>query len=799
MNVLTAVINSIFTSAVENDRFVLFEHEVYYILQQAGASVPRHAFLIPGEDISKRMEKFPKDMRFVMKVVSEHITHKTEAAGLEFNVTAQSVAEVMAKMRECIPARYSEWLIENADAAPARYKEYISDKGKLEEKIAGDIRGFLIVEMMDFHKGFGGEFMIGAKHDPAFGPVVLFGPGGTKSEFFAESFKPEKAVALLHAGENDDDVIRANIEPLAVTRVMTGKIRGEKSLVTIDSLIHTLKVFQSIAREYSVLNESTEWFIEEIEANPCVCCNNTVYILDGFLRFGKAQPASPKRPCKKVGNLLEPKSAGFVGISGSKITPAGVILRNLLKSGLAKDDVYIIHPKEKSIQDCKCYAEYDELKNELNGRKIDMFVVGVPASGPPGRSAEDVIRNIVEKNIAESILIISAGFDETEGGSGATDRLRSVLIRSRANPDGGVVASGPNNLGNIYGAYDTRFTPRHKSGANDRGVSNAALVCQSGAFMLTRLSNLAGLIKPSVGISIGNQMDLTFTDYCMFLKDNQDISVFGVYVEGFRNGDGAAFMEVVREITGGGRPVVVYKAGKSPEGRDAAKGHTASIAGDYMVARRMLQQAGAFVAESFEEFQDMIRLFAILDGTVVRPGKALPAVAALSNAGFEKCAVGDNLYAGGLQLMTIPEYSHATQENIRTIFEQNGLLNIIDIGRIIDVTPMAGDAVYREIAEAVMADDNTDCGLISIVPETGALQTLDSHNEDFTADGTAARGLIELRSKSNKPFVVCIESGRLYDPLAAYLEDNGVPVFRSADTAAQRLGLYMQYRSRHGI
>ncbi|KPK95626.1 hypothetical protein AMJ80_04560, partial [bacterium SM23_31] len=99
-----------------------------------------------------------------------------------------------------------------------------------------------------------------------------------------------------------------------------------------------------------------------------------------------------------------------------------------------------------------------------------------------------------------------------------------------------------------------------------------------------------------------------------------------------------------------------------------------------------------------------------------------------------------------------------------------------------------------EIIETVLADPNVDCGLISIVPETAMLQTLDHHNENFASEQGIGTLLVDIRKKCTKPVVVCVESGELYAPFVHFLEKHSIPAFRSVDTAVYVLGQYMQYR-----
>ncbi len=789
-------IGNILDSAAAEKRFVLYEHEVYEILENAVLKVPGHIFVKTVKGIGKKLkDNFLDKKQLVVKVVSDRIIHKTEAGGVAIGIEAEDIPETVEELAKKIPPTYAEWLRENKAKAPDFYRELLSNKKKLETQIAKDIKGFLIVEMIEYREVFGSECIIGAKFDKAFGPIVMFGPGGTRSEFYAGSFLPHLSVAITSAITRDKEYLEKLIKDLAITKALSGSLRGEKPLTGIKNIIDTIIAFQKIVDHFSFENRDAKWFIEDLEVNPYVCGkNNTLYPLDGMLRFSPAVPVPPTRNVKKVKDLLDPGKVGVIGISGTKITPAGTIVENLIQSGVSRNNISIVHPKEAEINGCLCYDSLDSFKKKI--KKVDLFVVGVPAAGPKGRTAIDVVEYVVKNNLSGSVLIISAGFDETEHGRKGAEKLREYIADSRLKGKDTPVISGPNNLGNIYGRIDTRFTPSYKSSANGVGRKNVALICQSGAFMLTRLSGLAGVVNPATAISIGNQLDLTFSDYLEFLENQPGSSVFGVYIEGFRYGDGLKFCNIVKRMTSKGKKVIVYKAGKTPEGQDATQGHTASLAGDYAAAERLLKQSGAFVAESFREFQSMIKLSSLLEGSGIDPGVKMPRVAALSNAGFEKCAIGDNLYAGGRKIMDIADYTDKTKKLIHKIFEKYGLLSFIDIGDILDLTPIANDAVYKEIVETIMEDPNVDCGLISIVPETAMLQTLDSkkHKESFSGDTGIARYLADIRNNTNKPMIVSLESGKLYDPMASYLEMANIPTFRIVESAASILGKYMQFR-----
>ncbi len=135
-----------------------------------------------------------------------------------------------------------------------------------------------------------------------------------------------------------------------------------------------------------------------------------------------------------------------------------------------------------------------------------------------------------------------------------------------------------------------------------------------------------------------------------------------------------------------------------------------------MVANRALaRQAGVLVAESLDEFDDLLRAATLLHGREIR-GKRL---GAMSNAGFECVAIGDN--AGSLEL---GPFDDATAARLGELLAGVGAGGVVDVRNPLDVTPMTGDTAFAAMAEAVLASPAVDVGVIGIVPLTAELMTL---------------------------------------------------------------------------
>jgi acyl-CoA synthetase (NDP forming) len=324
------------------------------------------------------------------------------------------------------------------------------------------------------------------------------------------------------------------------------------------------------------------------------------------------------------------------------------------------------------------------------------------------------------------------------------------------------------------------FIPEHKL-TRGRGVpAPLALIAQSGALAVARASKLEQL-DPRYLITVGNQLDLTVADYLAFLKGEEDLALFVCYVEGFAALEGRRWLDEVAAITAAGRQVILYRAGRSEAGVEAARSHTAAVAGDYEVTCELARAAGAIVAESLADLEDLIPLCLHL-------GSRPPAgwrLGALSNAGFECVAIADNL--GPLQLARL---TVDTMQQLQRLLRDRRLETIVDVRNPLDLTPIADDRIFARAAGLILEDPGVDLGLIGCVPLSAALQTLPpgaGHDEDLGAPGAVARHLVSLAQRCAKPWVAVIDAGPRYDPLARFLGDHGIPTFRSADRAMRLL------------
>ena len=769
-------------AAVEGRDF-LYEWEVYKILQLSGLRTPKADFVPKREDIDPHLLKQYTGNRVVLKIVSDTISHKTEVGGVR--VVARNhpvVSQAFQEMVSSVPRRYQQWLERKPELTPSVYQGL---KGEdLRQQIERELRGVMICEYIGYLKGFfGSELLAGLRCSREFGPVLVFGVGGIDTEFFAERLLPGRGVAITSAVLAGSQELEEVVTLPAVYEKLSGKTRGQPELVEKEKLLLLMETFQSLANHFSSLDGEGSFVITEAEVNPFVILQGKLIALDGLLKFKKASPKVPERPAQKIEHLLSPRSIGIIGVSRRQ-NLGHIILSNLLRAGYDKERIYIVKQGVETLEGCRCFPAIADLPE-----KVDLFIIALKAEQTP-----PIVGELISSNKAESVILISSGLGEKKGTQHLEQRIKGIIQSSRHAGRDIPVFNGGNSMGirSQPGKMDTFFVPHTKLPPNPEIRNNVVYLGQSGAIIVTLLSQLT-TINPLYAISTGNQIDLTLGDYLRFFKERDDgLSVLAVYVEGFREVDGLEFALGVRELVRRGKDVIVYKAGRTKEGMNATSGHTASLAGDYRVASSILSQAGALMAESFEDFRDYIRLGSLLAGKRIGGRR----VGCLSNAGFETVGMADNIGEPRYSLV-LPPFSSKTERRLRQSLNPLKILEIANIHNPLDLTPMADDQSFYQCAKAILEDEGIDCALISLVPQSPFLQTLEkglSPNEDIHSVESIGQRLIKLSKSCEKPFVVSVDAGSLYDPLVKMMEEEGIPTFRSADRAIRVLGSYINYK-----
>lgn len=744
----TTAVAQILLEAERDKRRQLYEHEVYRVVELVGAiSPPQHVFVPSGMSVTADMlARFPGD-RVVLKIVSPEIVHKSDSGAVVF---AHKDRDTVAREIDALIARQSGH--------------------------ASRIAGVLIVEFVEHGgQGFGKELFVGIRSTREFGPVIAAGLGGINTEYLAQKLKPGLAVAKALATDTTAEEFFELFKQTAAYEILSGKARGHSRITADGELLRCFRAFIAIAKRFCTDRGPEGPDLRELEVNPFAFRRQAMVPLDGRGALATATKRPPGRPVSKVAALLEPKSIAILGASAKRENFGRIILNNIKDCGFPVEHMYVIKDQKEPIDGIRCLPNLASLPE-----RVDLLILAAAAQNMPA-----CVQEVIDTGKISSVIVIPGGLGEKEGTEEAMEQLRKTIAAARSRPDGGPIFLGPNCMGVRArpGRYDTFFIPDSKlDPRRDALARPLAIISQSGAFIITRMSNVRTL-DPAFAISIGNQIDLTISDLLRAVGARDDIAAIGVYVEGFNDLDGVAFVQAVEEVTARGRQVIFYKAGRTEEGRSATAGHTASIAGDYDICQSAAAAAGAIVAETFKEFEQLLELATALHGKAISGRR----IAAISNAGYETVGMADSI-KGPRHRMEIPELSPAEQARLEETLTRHKLHALVNARNPLDLTPMASDQAYEDCVRVFLEDDAVDAVVTSFVPLTPSMLTTD---DEIGNPGSISHRLPELFRASRKPLVVVIDSGPAYEKLVHAIRSGGVPVFRSADEALRSLGLYL--------
>jgi acyl-CoA synthetase (NDP forming) len=739
-------IERILAQAAARGDEVLVEPDGFPLLEAAGIRCAR-SILVSGSEAARTVDTSAlSGDRIVVKVASSAVLHRSEAGGVAVVANRRgAILHAIAEMEQRVPRE--------------------------------GLRGFTLNEFVPHHGPFGAELLLGLRDTADFGPVVTLGAGGIYTEFLARHFAPGAGIAILSAVETDREAIAARLARLPVVQLLTGGLRGQPAQVSMPALVDAVETFAALGRAF------VPHGFTECEVNPLVvAADDGLVALDVLIRRGAAsRPLPAPRPLPKIGHLLEPRRVAIVGVSAA-MNPGRIILENLRREGFPARDLFVVKPGVDEVAGCPAVPDLAALPG-----RVDLLVLAVAAAQVPR-----LLEQCLEHRCAESVIVIPGGLEEKAGGASLAS-VQAALAEARGSEWLGPVINGGNCLGvrSAPGRCDTMFIPPEKLPPRTGPVTPLAVVSQSGAFAIARASTLAHL-NPRYLVTVGNQVDLTVGDYLTYFAERaEDVEVFAVYVEGFRPRDGLRVVEAARRLVARGKTVVLYRNGRTAAGAAASASHTASIAGDYAVTRELALQAGVVVADSLADFDDLVSLCVSLRGR--RP--AGTGLGAISNAGFECVAMADALGS-----FTLAPLADATRARLAAVLAAARVDGLVDIHNPLDLTPMAGDAVYEDAVAAMLDDPGVDAAVVGCVPLTAALATLPAgvrDAEDGASRAAIGPRLARLFAATAKPWVVVVDSGAQYDPLARALSVAGVPVFRTADRAVRLLGVYCDAAQRN--
>ncbi|HNU10452.1 MAG TPA: CoA-binding protein [Rubrivivax sp.] len=626
------------------------------------------------------------------------------------------------------------------------------------------------------------EITVSLSNTREFGLVISAGQGGLDGELDPANFRRDRA--RVHAAVELTDA--ADFLGLFRRTLAYQKLSRQAAHAGADApdalLQELFSRLLALARAFAPGAPGVAQVLQSLELNP-IRIDGKLLVRAASCRFVAPSPAPLPRPIHKIDKLIHPKRIGLIGVSGSGMNFGRIILRNLMGGGYPKEQLLVLKPGETEIDGVRCIEGLSALEG-----KLDLLIVAVAAS-----AVYSLVDEIIESDAVEAVMLIPGGMGETKKSREPAAALAARINAAHGKPGGGPIFLGANCLGVVShpGAYDSWFIPLERlPKPQKKPVRNSVMISQSGAFMITRLSQNPWL-DPAYMLAIGNQTDLTHGDMMSYFATLPGIESAGIYIEGFKDLDGLHFAKAVRRAVLGGRQVVVYKSGRTAPGQGGVLGHTASIAGDPALFESVLRHAGAIVAEDFEAFDDLFYIAGALQGKKIGGNR----LGAISGAGFEAVGMADSIETDGFA-MQMGELEDESVRKVETILAAKKLDQLVEVRNPIDINPGADDEAHLEIAEAFLQDPNIDAVVIGLDPTAPSVRALESSKlrpgYDITDPKSTVHLMPVLAARHDKPLIGILDGGRLYDAMTAGLMDRGVCCFRNCARGTRALVRYVQ-------
>jgi acetyltransferase len=457
---------------------------------------------------------------------------------------------------------------------------------------------------------------------------------------------------------------------------------------------------------------------------------------------------------------MKPERIAVVGAS-QRMNRSTRVIANLLRFGY-RGEIYPINPRYTEIQGLPCYPSL-----AATPRPADTLVIAIPAADVPPVLTEAAARGV------RGAVVLSSGFGE----AGPAGKERQAVLEALST-DHGMLICGPN----CYGVFNVRLGSATFSA--DFGdlprPGPVAIVSQSGGFSHAIAEHL--MQQRAVGmsyiVSCGNQAGVAVEEYVDFLLRDEDTSVVGVYVEGFRRPE---MLRDVGELAKERRKAVVaFKVGRSENARQAMLAHTGSLAGTPEIVEALLRQCGFVQVSNLNEMLDTLALLATAPREVRRGWR----VVVVSGLGGECGRVADAAERAGVEL---PPLAPLTAERIA------GFMPDFATPR----NPLDGTGAMYENAtlfpgllDAVLSDESIDVLAVNLgarVPKPGGW----APNRQF------AQVMHDALARGTDKLVLAFSSfagGDLDHDVVVPLARVGVPLLEGTETAMLALRHLREHR-----
>jgi len=370
---------------------------------------------------------------------------------------------------------------------------------------------------------------------------------------------------------------------------------------------------------------------------------------------GQAQPRLQGAELARV--LLSPTSVAVMGASDDAGKTSGRPLTFLRQAGFA-GRVYPVNPRRAQVQGETAWPDLASLPEVPE----HVFVI------TPTETVLDTVRECARLGV-RLVTVLASGFSEAgPEGLAREQALQDIARRS------GLRVLGPSSLGVVNPRAGMPLTANAAFAEPDMPVGRVMVISHSGSMIgaLVSRGRARGVGFASL-VSVGNEADLSVGEIGAATLDDPQIEGYVLFLESLHHGQALrAFALAAAER---GKPVVVYKLGRSSVAADMVQSHTGALAGEDDIADAYFKDSGMArvgILESLLEAQALAVRWPLLDA--VPP---LRRVGVVTTTGGGAAMLVDQLGIRGVVV------EPASAETLQRLHSQGVSVNP---GRVLDLT-----------------------------------------------------------------------------------------------------------------
>jgi acetyltransferase len=331
---------------------------------------------------------------------------------------------------------------------------------------------------------------------------------------------------------------------------------------------------------------------------------------------------------RHLDSLFDPRSVAVVGASERPSSVGATVWRNLREGGFPGPR-WAVNPKYTQLGGEPVYADIASLPEAP-----ELAVICTPPATVVG-----LIEALGARG-THAVIVLTAGLDKARK-QAMLDAARRHLLR----------ILGPNSLGLLAPHARLNASFAHV-GATPGAL---AFVSQSGALVTAMLDWAQGRgIGFSHFVSLGERADVDFGDMLDWLASDARTRAILLYIESIETP--RKFMSAARAAARN-KPVLVVKAGRSPQGQAAAASHTGALAGSDLVYDAAIRRAGMLRVDTLQDLfvaAETLSHFARLPhGAALEAADPLDQLTIVTNGGGAGVMAADAAALAGVPLAAL--------------------------------------------------------------------------------------------------------------------------------------------------